>query len=339
MKIETKHNIEKILKAAEVAETPGPPASCRNCCPIRKDAPWKFVLAGKYQREIDKSVVQRYRCCGCGATYSDATESLAYKQQRRDINLQVFLSLSSLLSLRRIALQVTVSRDTIERRLAFFEKVSRQAHGKLLTRLKESDALFQFVQFDDVETFEHTKLKPLAVPLIVSEKERYILGLGVASMPAKGKLAKLSVEKYGKRADERPEIWRKTLEIAKPFIHSGHIALTSDMHVSYPKVIKEVLPNAVHIRKKSRRACVAGQGELKKGGHDPMFPLNHTAAMLRANVNRLIRKTWCTTKRPDRLLSHLWLYTLWHNVHIAVVINQKLRRERKAEKPQQEASA
>ena len=140
MKIETKHNIEKILKAAEVAETPGPPASCRNCYHIRKDAPWKFVLAGKYQREVDKSVVQRYRCCGCGATYSDATESLAYKQQRRDINLQVFLSLSSLLSLRRIALQVAVSRDTIERRLAFFEKVSRHAHDKLLTRLIESDA-------------------------------------------------------------------------------------------------------------------------------------------------------------------------------------------------------
>jgi hypothetical protein len=73
-------------------------------------------LAGKYQRE------------------------LAYKQQRRDINLQVFLSLNSLLGLRRIALQVAVSRGTIERRLAFFEKVSRHAHDKLLTRLKESDA-------------------------------------------------------------------------------------------------------------------------------------------------------------------------------------------------------
>ena len=329
MKNETTHNIEIFLKAAELAETPGPPTSCRNCCPINKNAPWHFVLAGKYKRSVDDSTVQRYRCCGCGTTYSDATGSLAFKQQRRDINLRAFLSLSSLLSLRRTAMHLSVNRNTLERRLKFFELVSRRAHQDFLEKLKTAQKTFAFIQFDDLETFEHTKLKPLAVPLVVSEKERYILGVGVASMPAKGPLAELSREKYGQRADERPEVWRAALTLAKPFLAPDHLALTSDMHVSYPKVIKEILPNAVHIRKKSRRACVAGQGELKKGGHDPMFPLNHTAAMNRANINRLIRKTWCTTKRPDRLLSHLWLYMLWHNVHIEVVLK---RRKKKAEK-------
>jgi hypothetical protein len=211
----------------------------------------------------------------------------------------------------------------VERRLKFYEQISQRAHQDFLERMKSQEDAFEFVQFDDLQTFEHTKLKPLAVPLIVSEQERYILGIGVASMPANGPLAELSRAKYGKRADERPEAWRSALNMAKPFLKTDHLALTSDMHRSYPKVIKEILPNAVHIRKRSRRACVAGQGELKKGGHDPMFPLNHTAAMHRANINRLIRKTWCTTKRPDRLLSHLWLYMLWHNVHIETVIKRR----------------
>jgi len=35
--------------------------------------------------------------------------------------------------------------------------------------------------------------------------------------------------------------------------------------------------------------------------------------MLRANVNRLIRRTWCTTKRIDRLVDHLTIYADYHN--------------------------
>ena len=52
---------------------------------------------------------------------------------------------------------------------------------------------------------------------------------------------------------------------------------------------------------------------FKKVKFDPLFSLNHTFAMLRANVNRLFRKTWCTTKKPQRLADHLALYALYHN--------------------------
>ncbi|MGZ3656152.1 MAG: hypothetical protein ACXWR1_04035, partial [Bdellovibrionota bacterium] len=54
-------------------------------------------------------------------------------------------------------------------------------------------------------------------------------------------------------------------------------------------------------------------GELKEGRYDPLFSINHTCAMFRANVNRLIRKTWCTTKSQERLRSHLILYANAHN--------------------------
>jgi hypothetical protein len=35
--------------------------------------------------------------------------------------------------------------------------------------------------------------------------------------------------------------------------------------------------------------------------------------MIRANVNRMFRRTWCTTKRRDRLEAHLVLYADYHN--------------------------
>ncbi|MCP4050867.1 MAG: transposase, partial [bacterium] len=73
---------------------------------------------------------------------------------------------------------------------------------------------------------------------------------------------------------------------------------------------------ASHEKSKGEKGCVAGQGELKKVRIDPLFAINHTLAMLRANINRLVRKTWCTTKKPERLLDHLAIYTWFHNTKL-----------------------
>jgi hypothetical protein len=35
--------------------------------------------------------------------------------------------------------------------------------------------------------------------------------------------------------------------------------------------------------------------------------------MTRANMNRLFRRTWCTTKLPARLADHLAIYAVFHN--------------------------
>ena len=67
---------------------------------------------------------------------------------------------------------------------------------------------------------------------------------------------------------------------------------------------------------KGSKCCVAGQGELKKRGKDPLFYINHTLAMCRANINRLIRKTWCTTKDPAQLVYHLAIYMHVHNIYL-----------------------
>jgi hypothetical protein len=35
--------------------------------------------------------------------------------------------------------------------------------------------------------------------------------------------------------------------------------------------------------------------------------------MLRANINRLFRRTWCTTKKPECLRQHIAVYVEFHN--------------------------
>ena len=49
--------------------------------------------------------------------------------------------------------------------------------------------------------------------------------------------------------------------------------------------------------------------------------------MFRANVNRLIRKTWCTTKNADRFRSHLILYAHEHNKRLDEMEQKRALRE------------
>ena len=168
------------------------------------------------------------------------------------------------------------------------------------------------LQFDELQTFERSKCLPLSVPLVVEPKTRLILGLGVASMPANGPLASISLKKYGARKDERAIVASQLFETLATVI-DPKVTWISDENPAYPVWIKKHFPESSHQTHKGRRGAVVGQGELKKIGFDPLFSLNHTCAMLRANVSRLVRRTWATTKRADRLKEHLLVYMDYHN--------------------------
>ncbi len=101
------------------------------------------------------------------------------------------------------------------------------------------------VEFDDLETFEHTKCKPLSVSLFVEYKTRRILDFEVSQMPAKGKLAEFSRKKYGPRKDLRKAGRLKLFERVKPHIDPNAI-IRSDSNPHYPEDIKRFFPNATH---------------------------------------------------------------------------------------------
>jgi hypothetical protein len=168
------------------------------------------------------------------------------------------------------------------------------------------------IQIDDLITKENSKLKPLTVTIAVDEKRRTILALEVSQIPSFGHLSHLAVKKYGFRKDEHDQgltrLFQKIASIVVP-----EVLVKSDEHRRYPYFISKFLRRARHQTFLSERACVAGQGELKKVRFDPLFIVNHTCATLRANVNRLIRKTWCTTKDPKRLQDHLDIFMYYYN--------------------------
>lgn len=168
------------------------------------------------------------------------------------------------------------------------------------------------IQIDDLITKENSKLKPLSVTIAVDEDRRTILALEVSQIPAFGHLSRTALKKYGQRKDHHFEGLTRVFQTITPLV-SAEVRVKSDEHQRYPGFISAYLPLAKHETFKSERGCVAGQGELKKVHFDPLFVVNHTCAILRGNINRLIRKTWCTTKSPERLKDHLNVFMYYYN--------------------------
>jgi transposase-like protein len=268
----------------------------------------KVIRAGRFRRKSDGRWIQRFRCLECFKGFSYATKHPCVNQNKRQLNHTLWELFCSGVSQRRAARVLHLSRTTVVRKLLF---LSSQATLKL-AQMNSKATPAEMVEFDDLETFEHTKYKPLSITLAVESKTRRILGFTVSKMPAKGLLAKRALEKYGPRPDERTKGRAQLFRQISPFVLAGAV-IKSDENPHYPQSVIKYFPHACHVRYPGQRGSIVGQGELKKIRFDPLFALNHTCAMLRANVNRLFRRTWCTTKKPERLAAHLALYALYHN--------------------------
>ena len=284
------------------------------CCPNRhcfffnvKRIAGMFIKKGNYRRKCDGKLVQRYGCKGCVKTFSAQTFHKNYRLHKPELSAPLSLLLVSGVSQRRAARNLQINRKTVASRV---RKLGKEARFRLEIGLR-SHVLKGEIQMDEMESFEHTKMKPLSIPLAV-DGTRTILGFAVVEMPAKGHLAARSRKKYGRRLDLRPQGFKSVLKgISHLIQHETEIR--TDKKPAYGPWIKDVTSKGRHTTTKGRRGAIVGQGELKVGGFDPIFSLNHTAAMLRDNIGRLRRRTWCTTKNPRRLFDLISIYADFHN--------------------------
>lgn len=278
----------------------------RNC--LASSGVRKIVRFGRYYRTSDRKWVQRYRCALCDRHFSSATASPCFGQKKRHMNNRILKLLVSGVSMRRTSRLLKIHQTTVARKLEFLGNRARLENHR--QRLKVKNILE--VQFDDLETIEHSKLKPLSVTLAVEKHTRQILGFEVSRMPAKGLLTKKALKKYGLRIDQRSEGRDRLFRRIKKQI-SDAATIESDDNPHYPRDVRRHFPFCLHQTYLGQRGAISGQGELKKIRFDPLFSLNHTCAMFRANINRLFRKTWCTTKKIQPLINHLEIYAWYHN--------------------------
>ncbi len=266
---------------------------------------------GFFYRLDDSRKIQRFQCKICKTKYSSSTHTLEFRQKKRRINKQVFRMLATGCSMRNCARNLGVSRHTIDRKLIYLSKKMQKKQSELLEFWKQNP--IKHVQFDDLITSIHTKLKPVSVSVVICSKTYLILGARVSQIPAFGKLAKISRKKYGRRQNLHPKTLKNLLCDLRPVIDQKAIFET-DEHKIYPDLIRKIFPETTHKRYKGiRGSSVAGMGELKTKSFDPLFAINHTLACFRYGIDRLIRRTWCTSKDIERLQDHLNLFVVHHN--------------------------
>ena len=265
---------------------------------------------GTYFRANDSRIIQRFRCRSCKKRFSKSTNTLEYNQKKRRVNHLLMMMLCSGNSIRRSAMLLDINKNTVLNKIIYLAKKARLNNFDFLAQLKCTPVTN--LQFDDLITSQHTKMKPLSITIAVNYDNREILGMRVSTIPAFGLLAKKSRKIYGYRKSTHVQTANQLFASIKESI-STNVIIKSDMHKRYPELIKKHFPQATHKRYKGKRGAVVGQGELKNTRYDPLFSINHTCAMLRANINRLARKTWCTTKKLEMVQNHLDIFMSFYN--------------------------
>ena len=279
-------------------------------CPKCKEERPNISKNGFFFRKSDSKKIQKFICKTCNKQFSHATFSDCYFQKKRRLNHHIHFDLCSSTSLRRIALKYKISRTTVKRKVEFLAKRAKIKHETWL-----KDKKFEVIEFDDLETYEHTKCKPISISVALESKTRKLIGFRVSSIGAKGKLAKAALKKYGKRENTSFENRHDLFKELTSYVRKNAVFKT-DMHTQYPELVKTHFPEAEHRVYKSIRArklSQGGQGELKTKKYDPIFSINQVFGMMRCNLKRLTRQTWCTTKKMKYLEMQLMIYFDFHN--------------------------
>lgn len=287
------------------------------CCPhsgCRASAPsstFDFATAGTYVRRCDGRLVQRFRCASCKLTFSDQTFRLDYRFRKPQLDKVVFESFVSKVSHRQIARVLRTRRPTVERRLRRFGEHAR-AFQQVLLEGKRFTGSFSL---DEAESFEtDRRLMPVTLPVLIERDSRFLVHHAVGTLPARKasspalvKRRQELVAKHGQRRNGSRAAVRACFELlARHTDEKSRVEVLTDLKASYPGILREVFGKrpVVHGRTSSKE---------KRDSKNPLFAINHTLAMLRDGVSRLVRRTWCHAKLRERLLLHVWIYAAWRN--------------------------
>jgi transposase-like protein len=283
------------------------------------DAPNRSLHHGRYVRKSDSRTINRYLCLRCRRTFSGATDGVCFGQRNRRINHLVYKHLVCGNSLRRTARMLGVDPKTVTRKMRFLAnqfRIERLQEYEDLSKIPERMRSVMEVDADEMESSVLSKCLPVTIALAVERPSRKILSFHVDTITAKGKLAEISLKKYGFRENRSEHAFQMMMNDLKRIVHP-RLHFQSDQKPTYAGLVKKNFPDATHTQHKSRRAVIVGYGELKQKGFDPLFAINHTAAMIRYGVSRLHRRTWCTSKTIQGLRDHLELYVRFHNSQVA----------------------
>jgi transposase-like protein len=291
------------------------PLHCpRPDCPSHTSRHFRWRKKGRFTRACDGRTVPRFTCLECRRTFSSQTFRLDYRLRKPKLHLALFKDFVSKTTMRQSARTLGCTRRTVARRLTLLGEHCRAFHAARLDRARKAGGIGGTFQLDELETFEHSRrLKPVTVPVLIERKSYFVLHAACAPLPARGRLSpayqrkKQAMEEVsGKRKSGSVAVVRESLDcLARVHWGYGPVWVETDRKTSYSTNLERIFGGRLrHARHSSTAARNYG---------NPLFPINHTLAMMRDGVSRLVRRTWAAAKFRERLATHLWIWIAYRN--------------------------
>ena len=283
----------------------------RDCSQHRHPAPDFFRRHGSYQPRCRAHPVPRFICRSCGRGFSRQTFRMDYCDHRPDLNAKLFRSIASGVGLRQSSRVLGLSLSSTQLKFRKIARHLRRADLNLRGRLHEGASL----QFDELETFEGRRnTRPLSVPILIETESRYILWAESAPIRPRGRMTRKRERairreefQYGRRKDLSARSVRRTLQRGVDVTQGlAVVVLYTDEKTTYPVIASQLFgkDRLIHERTNSREARTTW---------NPLFPINHTEAMLRDLLGRLRRDSWLVSEKRRYLDLGLALWMAWRN--------------------------
>jgi transposase-like protein len=282
----------------------------RRCAQHRRPTARFFVKRGSYHPLCRPHPVPRFRCRTCGKGFSRQTFRADYRDHRPDLNRRLFLSLATGLGLRQTARNLGLSRRCTELKFRKLARHLRRLNLNLRGPLKAPD-----LQFDELETYEGRRnTRPLSLPILIERESRFVIWAESAPIRPSGRMSEARMRailedelRYGRRRDLSGRSVLRTLRRGADLCPAGEpVRLSTDEKTTYPKAARRALgPRRVRHQRTS--------SELVRTTWNPLFPINHTEAMLRDLQGRLRRESWLVSKKRRYLDLALQLWMAYRN--------------------------
>jgi transposase-like protein len=293
------------------------PKFCPNpsCTSRRTNSAFRFKRRGHYQRKCDGRKVQRFHCLECNTSFSSQTFRTDYRWHKPSLHLRVFEGLVSKTSLRQMARILEVRRPTIERRFRRLGKQAKDFHLAMLRRANSGAGINGVFQLDEQETFEiDRRLRPVTFPVLIERSTYFVVHGQAAPMGSRGRLTpkkqkqriKLEAEEGRRKSGSRGAVLSCFQALSNAHEMGVGIDLQTDKKSSYNRLFKKAVGNQF-----ASHQTVSGRAPRCYGSI--LFPINHTLAMMRDGISRLVRRSWCVSKLRSRLEQHFWVWVAYRN--------------------------
>jgi len=288
------------------------PAFCpRPDCPSRcGSAAFSYRLRGFFRRRCDQRIVQRFRCHACAHDFSEQTFHLDYRLKRPQLLLIFFKDRVSKVTHRQSARIHGCSRSTEERHFRRLCLHCEAFHAARLREIAARGGRGRVFLLDELETYEQNRLKkPLTVPILMARRSLFLIDARVGTLPARRRRARRDAGGPGdieERKSQSTEVVQAALERLREVSPKDRpLVVRTDRKRSYARLLRQIFgKRCIHRRTSSR---------LERNTRNPLFRVNHTLAMLRDGLSKLVRETWATTKLRRWLEGQLAIWICFRN--------------------------